>query len=133
MEEKSMFDFDKITDRSGTYSIKWKVPEGELPMWVADMDFETAPAIKEAIQKKVSHGILGYTYVPEEWNEAYRSWWSTRHHLEIDPDWLVYSTGVIPSVSTAIRRFTAPGEKVLLQTPVYNAFFHCITNLQVIT
>ena len=65
-----MFDFDKITDRSGTYSIKWKVPEGELPMWVADMDFETAPAIKEAIQKKVSHGILGYTYVPEEWNEA---------------------------------------------------------------
>ena len=128
MEEKSMFDFDKITDRSGTYSIKWKVPEGELPMWVADMDFETAPAIKEAIQKKVSHGILGYTYVPEEWNEAYRSWWSTRHHLEIDPDWLVYSTGVIPSVSTAIRRFTAPGEKVLLQTPVYNAFFHCIQN-----
>ncbi len=77
------YDFDKMTDRRGTGSLKWDVPERELPMWVADMDFETAPEIVETLHGRVGHGVFGYSVVGEDWYRAYQGWWSRRHHLEI--------------------------------------------------
>jgi len=124
MPEK--YSFDQITDRRGTFSEKWNVTSGELPMWVADMDFKTAPEIIEAIQRKAAHGIFGYTTIPEEWFKAYIGWWKRRHRLDVKREWLSFSTGVIPAISSIIRTLTEPGEKVLVQPPVYNIFFHCI-------
>jgi len=122
------YNFDKLTDRRGVGSLKWDVPERELPMWVADMDFETAPEIIEFLKERVEHGIFGYAVVTEEWAEAYRGWWSRRHHLEMEKDWLIYCTGVVPAISSAVRKLTTVGENVLIQTPVYNIFFNSIRN-----
>ena len=123
-----MYDFDKEINRRNTGSLKWDVPEGELPMWVADMDFETAPAVKQALEKRAAHGVFGYSILPDAWYEAYRNWWSSRHGLQIEKEWLVFCTGVIPALSTAVRKLTTPGEKILIQTPVYNIFFNSIIN-----
>ena len=98
------YNFDEIIDRKNTGSLKWDVPDGELPMWVADMDFRTAPAVTEAIAERASHGIFGYTVVPDEWYEAYQSWWSSRHHFEIEKDWLIFCTGVVPAISSVVRK-----------------------------
>lgn len=123
-----MYDFDEIVDRRGSYSLKWDVGKQELPMWVADMDFKTAPEIRAAIEKRAIHGVFGYTIIPDEWYEAYMYWWKEYHNLELRKDWLVYSNGVIPAISSAIRKLTTPGENVLIQTPVYNTFFNSIIN-----
>lgn len=123
-----IYDFDKEINRRNTGSLKWDVPEGELPMWVADMDFETAPAVKRALEKRVAHGVFGYSILPDAWYEAYQNWWSSRHGLQIEKEWLVFCTGVIPALSTAVRKLTTPGEKILIQTPVYNIFFNSIIN-----
>lgn len=122
------YDFDKLTDRRGTGSLKWDVPERELPMWVADMDFETAPEIREALARRVEHGIFGYNVVTPDWYEAYQSWWGQRHHLQLEQEWLVFCTGVVPAISSAVRKLTTVGENVLVQTPVYNIFFNSIRN-----
>ena len=122
------YNFDQIIDRRNTNSLKWNVGEGELPMWVADMDFETAPAVKAAIQKRAAHGVFGYTDLPEEWYEAYIHWWEKRHGLSIQKQWLVFCTGVVPAISSIVRKLTTPAEKVLIQTPVYNIFFNSILN-----
>lgn len=122
------YDFDAINDRRGTYSLKWDVAENELPMWVADMDFRTAPEITEALEKRAQHGIFGYTIIPDEWYDAYINWWRSRHGFEIKREWLVFCTGVVPAISSAVRKLTTPGENVLVQTPVYNIFFNSIRN-----
>lgn len=122
------YDFDTIVERRNTNSHKWDVKEGELPMWVADMDFQTAPEIREALQRRLEHGIFGYENLPDRWYEAYIFWWKKRHGFQIEKDWLIFSTGVVPSISSAVRKLTTPAEKVLIQTPVYNIFFHSIIN-----
>ena len=123
-----MYQFDKMTNRRGTGSLKWDVPERELPMWVADMDFETAPAITEELIRRAEHGIFGYSVVTEDWYAAYQNWWKRRHHLEIEKDWLIFCTGVVPAISSIVRKLTTPAENVLVQTPVYNIFFNSIYN-----
>lgn len=123
-----MYDFDKLTDRRNTGSLKWDVTERELPMWVADMDFETAPEIREAISERAAHGIFGYNIVTEDWYDAYIGWWSRRHHITFERDWLIFCTGVVPAISSAVRKLTTVGENVLVQTPVYNIFFNSIRN-----
>lgn len=123
-----MYDFDEVVDRRDSYSLKWDVKDGELPMWVADMDFKTAPEIQAAIRKRAEHGVFGYTIIPDEWYEAYRYWWKEYHSFDIDKDWMVYVSGVIPAISSAVRKLTTPGENVLIQTPVYNVFFNSIIN-----
>ncbi len=123
-----IYDFETVCDRRGTWSEKWDVAEGELPMWVADMDFRTAPEIIRAIEKRAAHGIYGYTCQPEEWADAYVNWWERRHGFRMERDWLVFTTGVIPAVSTAVRKLTTPAEKVALLTPIYNTFFNSILN-----
>lgn len=123
-----MYDFDKLTDRRGVGSLKWDVPEGELPMWVADMDFETAPEVTEAIRKRAEHAIFGYSVVTEDWYEAYMGWWKRRHGFVMEKDWLIFCTGVVPAISSTVRKLTTVGENVLVQTPVYNIFFNSIRN-----
>lgn len=123
------YDFDKTIDRRATNSYKWdSAPEGVLPMWVADMDFRTAPAIIDALQKRVAHGIFGYTSVPDAYYDAVTSWFSRRHGWDIDREWIIYTSGVVPAVSAVIKALTVPGDKVIVQTPVYNCFFSSIRN-----
>ena len=122
------YQFDKPISRRGTLSMKWEVGESELPMWVADMDFETAPEIHEAIRKRAEHGVFGYTIIPEEWYDSIREWWKKRHHFHLKKEWLIFCTGVVPAISTAVRKLTSVAEKIVLLTPVYNIFFNSIVN-----
>lgn len=120
--------FDREINRRNTGSMKWDVPEGELPMWVADMDFQTAPAVTEAIIKRAEHGVFGYTLITDEWYQAYQNWWKERHGFEIQKDWLLFCTGVVPAISSIVRKMTTVGEKIVVMTPVYNIFFNSILN-----
>lgn len=120
--------FDKIIDRRSTNSLKWSVKKEELPMWVADMDFETAPEIKEELLKRAEHGVFGYADITGEWYEAYIGWWKRRHHFEIHKDWLIYSAGVVPTMSSVVRKLTTAAENVVILTPVYNIFYNSILN-----
>ena len=122
------YDFDTVTDRSGTFSYKWDIAEGELPMWVADMDFKTAPEIIAAFEERVRHGVFGYNIVPDEWKDAYIGWWRERHGVEYSREQLIFATGVIPILSSCVRKLTTPAENVVVLTPVYNVFFNCIFN-----
>ena len=123
------YDFDSITPRRGTLSYKWdSALEGVLPMWVADMDFKTAPAIIEALRKRVDNGIFGYTRVPDEYYDAVTSWFSRRHGWSISRDMMIYTSGVVPAISAIIKALARPGENVIVQTPVYNCFFSSIRN-----
>ncbi len=118
-----MFDFTTVPNRRGGDSIKWSGPEKELPMWIADMDFQTAPAVIEALQQKVATGIFGYEEPPREYFQAVSDWYETRHQTAIPLDWQLFATGVIPALSASIRRVTNAGDNVVVQTPVYNMFF----------
>ncbi len=123
-----MYDFDSVVNRRGTHSLKWDVKENELPMWVADMDFRTAPEIIEDLKKRLEHGIFGYTDISDEWYDAYINWWKTRHTYIMKREWLMFCTGVVPAISSTVRKLTTPAEKVLIQTPVYNIFYNSILN-----
>ena len=120
--------FDKHVNRRNTGSMKWDVSEGELPMWVADMDFETAPEIKEAIIRRAEQGVFGYTLIEDEWYQAYQDWWESRHGFKIEKEWLIFCTGVVPAISSIVRKMTTVGENVVVMTPVYNIFFNSILN-----
>ena len=129
IEEKKMkYDFDRVIDRRNTNSYKWYSEKDVLPLWVGDMDFETAPCVKEAIVKKAQFGIFGYSIYGEEWEQSYISWWKRRHNFEIKREWLIFTTGIIPAISTCVRKLTTAAEKVLVQTPCYNIFFNSIVN-----
>ena len=119
--------FDEITDRTGTHSIKWdRVKEGGLAMWIADMDFRTPQAVTDSIIKRAENGIFGYTDIPDEWYCAYQKWWKDRYNFSINKEWLIFTTGVIPAISSIIRKMTTPAENVVVMTPVYNMFFDSI-------
>ena len=122
------YDFDEIVDRRGTGSMKWAVADGELPMWVADMDFRTAPAVADAIRKRAEHGVFGYSELTDAWASAYCGWWKNRHGLDCAADDFIFCTGVIPAISTAVRKLTTPAERVVVEPPVYNIFYNCILN-----
>lgn len=122
------YSFDVPVDRRGTNSLKWDVAPGELPMWVADMDFKTAPAIGEAVMRRAESGVYGYTVVPDAWYDAIIGWWEKRHAFTIKRDWLCFCTGVVPAISSIVKRLTNVGDRVLLQTPVYDIFFHSVEN-----
>lgn len=122
------YDFDTEVNRRDTGSLKWDIKENELPMWVADMDFMTAPEIINAVSEKAGHGVYGYSVLTESWYAAYMNWWRRRHHLQMEKDWLMFCSGVIPAISSIVRKLTAAGEKILIQTPVYNHFFNAIEN-----
>lgn len=124
------YDFSRPTDRRGTDSYKWdSAPEADIiPLWVADMDFETFPGITEALQRRVAHGIFGYTRVPEAYYEAVCHWFGKRHGWHINREDIIYTSGVVPAVSAVIKALTLPGDQVIVQGPVYNCFFSSIRN-----
>lgn len=122
------YNFSKLTNRFNTNSLKWDVNNNELPMWVADMDFETAPEIREAIRKKVDFGIYGYTIIPDEYYLSISNWWERRHNLKIEKEWILFCTGVVPAISSIVRKMTREGDNVLVQAPVYNIFYNSIVN-----
>ncbi|WP_125713150.1 MalY/PatB family protein [Companilactobacillus kedongensis] len=122
------YDFDKLNDRRKTNSIKWDVEENELPMWVADMDFQTVPEVLEAMHADVDRGIFGYQYVPDEYYQAIINWYKTEYNFEPKMEWLTFSTGVVPSIASIIRHLTDVGDNILLQEPNYNSFYHTITD-----
>ena len=124
------YNFDKLTQRRGTNSYKWdSTPDPDvIPLWVADMDFETAPCIIEALQKRVSHGIFGYTYVPDAYYKAVVNWFEQQHDWKFSQEWIQYTSGVVPALSAIIKALTSPGDQVIVQGPVYNCFFSSIRN-----
>ena len=126
-------DFDKVVDRHHTGSNKWDShatadAADMIEMWVADMDFKTAPVIIDALQKRVAHGVFGYTYVGEDYYEALCAWFEKRHSYPIDPSMVIYTSGVVPAVSAVIKALANPGDGVILHTPAYNCFFSSIRN-----
>ena len=127
---KKMYNFDQQITRRGTNSVKWDETDGNdiIPMWVADMDFLAAPAIQKALEERVKHGVFGYTIVTNSYYEAIISWFSRRHQWQIENDWIIYTTGVVPAISAVIHALAMPGEKVLIQSPAYNCFFSSIKN-----
>lgn len=128
----STFDFDTIINRHHTGSAKWDSPHDEsvLPMWVADMDFRTAPPIIDALQRRVAHGIFGYASVPDAYFQAVIDWFTRRHGFAMQREWILYTSGVVPALSAILKAVTQPGDGVIVQTPAYNCFFSSVRNMQ---
>ncbi|MBQ7642122.1 MAG: pyridoxal phosphate-dependent aminotransferase [Acholeplasmatales bacterium] len=122
-----MYNFDKIADRLNTSSLKWMYKD-VLPMWVADMDFDTMPEVKEAIKKRVDLGAFGYTNTPNYFYEAFRDFWKRNHHVDFKTEWMIFSTGVVPAISSIVRKLTKVGDRIMVMTPTYNIFFNSILN-----
>ena len=120
------YDFETVIERNRTNSLKWDLFEDDIPMWVADMDFKVAPAIQDAILKRAKHPVYGYTIVPEELFESYIKWWDHRYDFKMSRKDMLYSNGVMPSISSIIRCLTDIGDEILIQTPVYHVFFYVI-------
>ena len=124
--------FDNVVNRRGTSSLKYDTvakrgyPAGALPMWVADMDFPTAPPILDALQAKLNHGIFGYVEPPDSYYQAIVNWWKDNHHYDLRRDWIVDSPGVVYSISVAVKAFTHQGDSVMVQSPVYYPFYSSI-------
>ena len=149
-KEMSRYDFDELVDRRGTGCVKWderpqvlaeaseqvradasaeiSTNPDVIPLWVADMDFKAAPAIQEAVRKRAEHGVFGYTVVDDDYYEAVISWFQRRHNWTIRREEILYTTGVVPAISVAIKALTMPGEKVLILSPDYNCFFSSVRN-----
>ena len=124
--KNTKYDFTTVVDRKNTNSVKWDFFDDDLPMWVADMDFKVAPKIQEAIVKRASHPIYGYTFIPDELFEAYINWWERRYDFKMSKEEMAYSTGVMSSISAMIKCLTEIGEEILIQSPVYHVFSYFI-------
>lgn len=125
------YDFDSLINRRNTNSYKWDSHPGYddmIPLWVADMDFRTAPEIIEAVKRRADMGVFGYTFVPDMYYDAVIGWFERRHGWKIGRDEIIYTSGVVPAVSAVIKALTSPGDKVMVQTPVYNCFFSSVRN-----
>lgn len=120
------YDFESVIDRHNTNSVKWDLFDDDYPMWVADMDFKVAPAIQNAILKRASHPVFGYSIVPDSLFEAYINWWDRRYNLKMSREDMLYATGVMPSISSMIRCLTDEGDEILIQSPVYHVFFYVV-------
>ncbi len=123
-----MTDFNRQINRRNTNSLKWNVLPTELPMWVADMDFATAPCVTKALSARAKTGVFGYEEVPDEWYNAYIDWWSKRHGVTFKRDWLCFVTGVVPAITSCVKSLTGPWDGVCVLSPVYDIFYHSIEN-----
>lgn len=130
------FDFDTVVNRKNTNAIKYDLakkrgkPEDAVSLWVADMDFPTAPCIQKAVAEKAAHGIWGYSRSDYRYYDALKKWYKERHNFEVQNEWVVNTPGVCFALATAIKAFTNEGESVLIQKPVYYPFFNIINSLQ---
>lgn len=128
-----MFDFDNPPDRRGTSSFKWDEPgraEDILPLWVADMDFPAPPGVTEALARRLSHGVYGYTFIPDTLYEAFIDWQWKRNRWRIEREWIVYAPGLVTSLHFAIDAYTREGDGVVIQSPVYRPFYHAVEVLK---
>jgi len=129
-----LFNFDEVINRENTESIKWDGrktyfgTENVLPMWVADMDFKVAPSIVDAVNKKAKTGVYGYSLRPPEYYSSFMDWLKRRHQWQINKEWILFSPGIVPALNIAIQTYTRPGDKVLVQPPVYHPFFFAVEN-----
>ena len=125
-----MYNFDQPIDRRHTNSVKWDECSNPdvLPLWVADMDFTTAPCVQEAIVRRATHGCYGYTIVPDAYYAAICDWFATRHQWNIDPQHILYTIGVIPAIAAVLKAQCQVGDIVVILTPVYNMFFNLVRN-----
>lgn len=124
------FDFDELVDRKNSNSYKWQVQADELPMWVADMDFKTAPCVVKAIEKRLLQDAFGYSIVSDDFKQSIIHWWQHRHHWTIQPAWILFCTGAIPAISSMVRKLTEPNDKIVVLSPIYNIFYNSISNNQ---
>lgn len=116
-------DFNEVIDRSGTWSIKYsRATDGEIPMWIADMDFRTDPFVNEALRRRLDRDVMGYTRTPPEFSQAVAEWEKNQHGYDVDPEYVAYAPGVITSINQAYLTFTEPGDKIIIQPPVYDHF-----------
>lgn len=128
------YDFDKIIDRTNNFSAKYDEMELKfgrkdlIPMWIADMDFRTAEPIIDAIKERVEQGIYGYTSRPASYYESVAKWMKKKHGWDADPKLMLHSPGVVPTLSIMMREFTNPGDKIVIQSPVYYPFFDVVRN-----
>lgn len=127
-----MYDFEKVLDRRNTNCVKWDSgnygDNDVIPMWVADMDFQVAPEIVEAMEERMKHPIFGYSFAPDSYYEAVTSWFKRRFHWTVEKQWIQFSPGVVPGINIIIGTFTKPGDNVIIQTPVYHPFARLIKN-----
>lgn len=122
------YDFDHLPNRRNTSSLKWDVLDNELPMWVADMDFKAPSKVIDKLKELAEFGNFGYKDIEKDYFLAYKNWWKRRHNFDMDTNWMIFSTGVVPAISSIVRKITTPGEKVLVTEPCYNIFFNSIVN-----
>ena len=128
------YDFDRVIDRRNTDSHKWSVNEKlfgskeVISAWVADMDFEAPAPVLEAIRARAAHGIFGYPVRPAGYYDALVNWMRKRHGWQIESGWLTYSPGVVPGLALAVHAYTQPGDKIIIQPPVYPPFFAIVRN-----
>lgn len=125
--------FDEIIDRRQSDSVKWATgrvfgSEEVLPLWVADMDFRAPEAVIAALKARVEHGVFGYMIHEAGLYQAVMDWLSRRHAWQVEKEWITFTPGVVPAINLALQAFTQPGDKVILQPPVYHPFFHCVKN-----
>lgn len=126
------YNFDTSIDRRETYSARWDVNENELPLNIADADFMVMPEIEKAIKNRAAQSCYGYTYVPEKYYEAYIRWWRVRHNTKLEKEWFIFSKSVVASIDSIFKHVGKPKDKVVMFTPIYNVFFNCITNNQLV-
>ena len=118
-----MYDFDTVVDRRNTGSLKWDVAENELPMWVADMDFQVAPEILDAARECCEKGVFGYTFRSDKAKQAFADWVARRHGWQVDTRWLLSSPGIVTALALGVRVYTEEHDKVMIFTPVYPPFY----------
>lgn len=128
------YDFDVVLPRENTNSVKFDLRkeifgrEDVIPMWVADMDFPIPPFVQEAVMKRASHPIYGYSIIPDSYIEAVMDWLKKRSSWEIRKEWLQFSPGVVTGLNVLVQALTDPGDKIIIQPPVYFPFFSCVEN-----
>ncbi len=124
-----MHQFQKVVNRRGTQSIKWDTYKDEelLHAWIADMDFEVPTAIQNAIKKRLEHPIFGYTLPPKEILDTICQWTKQQYNWDIQKEWIVFSSGIVPALSISVQALTNENDTVLVQPPIYPPFFHMVT------
>lgn len=127
------YDFDKVFNKENTDSVKWNFTkkilgyDDVIPMWIADMDFETVPEVKEAIIKRAAQGIYGYSEIMDGYYDSIINWIEKRHNWRIEKEWLCISPGVVTAINIIVKALTHPGDKIVVQSPIYYPFFNSIS------
>jgi cysteine-S-conjugate beta-lyase len=130
----STYNFDNIIDRENTncykydFRVKLFGDPSVTPMWVADMDYKTPEFVVDALKKRLSHEILGYTYIPDSLYQSIIDWLDTNHQWKVNKEWISFTPGVVPAFNIALLAFTNPGDKVIIQPPVYHPFFYAVND-----